>query len=142
MCIWGGGYAFEKWESRRLAAGLKQDIDYTDSPTSVGPIFLYIFYGAFDALWQGFSYWLIGTESNSTSRAAVLVGAYKTFQATGAAMAWRLNALGKSGMTQLAMDWGMCIGSLLIALPTVWTVSKHTEAEDEAGAEPVEHDLK
>ncbi|OCT55072.1 MFS transporter [Cladophialophora carrionii] len=126
MSIWGGGYAFQKWQDRRLAAGLKQDIDYTQGSLSTGPIFLYIFYGAYDALWQGFCYWLIGTESNSTSRAAILVGAYKTFQATGGAMAWRINALHKSPMTQLGMNWGLSIGALVIVVPTVWTVTTMT----------------
>ncbi|KIW97103.1 uncharacterized protein Z519_02495 [Cladophialophora bantiana CBS 173.52] len=126
MSIWGGGYAFQKWQDRRLAAGFKQDIDYTQGSVSTGPIFLYIFYGAYDALWQGFCYWLIGTESNSTSRAAILVGAYKTFQATGGAMAWRINALHKSPMTQLGMNWGLSMGALVIVLPTVWTVTAIT----------------
>lgn len=131
MGIWGGGYAFQKWEDRRWAQGLKQDIDYTDGSISAGPMMLYIFYGAYDALWQGFSYWLIGTVSNSSERTAILVGGYKTFQAVGGAMAWRINAEGKSAMTQLGMDWGLCIGSLLIVLPSVWTVSKSTDAEIE-----------
>lgn len=142
MAIWGGGYQFQKWEDARLAQGLKQDIDYTQGSISTGPMFLYIFYGAFDALWQGFSYWLIGTESNSTSRAAILVGLYKTMQATGGAMAWRVNATGKSGMTQLAMDWGLCVGSLIVVLPTVLTVSKKTHAEEEAGFLPSELEKK
>jgi MFS family permease len=126
MAIWGGGYAFQKWENRRQAAGLKQDIDYLQGSISTGPIFLYIFYGAYDSLWQGFCYWLIGTESNSTSRAAILVGAYKTFQATGGAMAWRVNALKVAPMSQLAMNWGLSTGSLIIVLPTVWTVTQTT----------------
>ncbi|CAH0046883.1 unnamed protein product [Clonostachys solani] len=136
MAIWGGGYAFELWHEERMAQGLKQDIDYTQGRLSAGPIFLYIFYGAYDALWQGFAYWMIGTESNSAGRAAVLVGAYKTFQATGGAMAWRINAQGASGRTQLGMDWGLCIGSLVLALPAVWTVSKSTPMEEEAGYTP------
>uniref|UniRef100_A0A8H7K240 Uncharacterized protein n=1 Tax=Bionectria ochroleuca TaxID=29856 RepID=A0A8H7K240_BIOOC len=136
MAVWGGGYAFELWHEERLAQGLKQDIDYTQGNLSTGPIFLYIFYGAYDALWQGFAYWMIGTESNSAGRAAVLVGAYKTFQATGGAMAWRINAQGVSGRTQLGMDWGLCIGALVIALPAVWTVSKSTPMEEEAGYTP------
>lgn len=136
MAIWGGGLAFENWHEDRMQQGHKQDIDYTEGSLSTGPIFLYIFYGAYDALWQGFSYWLIGTESNSTARAAVLVGAYKTFQATGGAMAWRVNAVGTSSRTQFAMDWGLCIGSLVISLPAVWTVSKHTAVEQEAGYTP------
>lgn len=133
MSIWGGGYAFQLWQNKRLAKGLKQDIDYKQGSLSTGPIFLYIFYGAYDALWQGFSYWLIGTESNSSARAAVLVGAYKTFQAAGGAMSWRVNAVGTSPDAQLGMNWGLCIGSLLIVLPTVWTVARTTAAEKEAG---------
>lgn len=136
MAIWGGGYAFELWHESRMAQGLKQDIDYSQGSLSTGPIFLYIFYGAYDAFWQGFAYWLIGTESNSAGRAAVLVGAYKTFQATGGAMAWRVNALGTSGRAQLGMNWGLCIGSLVVALPTVWTVSKSTSVDQEAGYIP------
>ncbi|KFH45999.1 Protein of unknown functionlike protein [Hapsidospora chrysogenum ATCC 11550] len=136
MAIWGGGYAFELWQEDRMARGMIQDIDFKQGSISTGPIFLYIFYGAYDALWQGFAYWLIGTESNSTGRAAVLVGAYKTFQATGGAMAWRVNAVGTSGRAQLGMNWGLCVGSLLIALPTVWTVSKKTTAEEESGYTP------
>jgi hypothetical protein len=129
MAIWGGGFAFQKWQNHRLAAGLKQDIDYMQGSLSAGPIFLYIFYGAYDALWQGFCYWLIGTESNSAARAAVLVGAYKTFQATGGAMAWRINALKVSAMSQLGMNWGLSIGALVIVLPTVWTVTQTTLLE-------------
>ncbi|EFX02636.1 major facilitator superfamily transporter [Grosmannia clavigera kw1407] len=136
MAIWGGGYAFQKWDNVRLAAGHKQDLDYTDGKVATGPIFLYIFYGLYDALWQGFCYWLIGTESNSTGRAAVLVGAYKTFQSAGGAFAWRINALHRSGMTQLAIDWGLCMGSLVIVLPTVLTVKTHTSIEQEAGFLP------
>ncbi|VUC35950.1 unnamed protein product [Clonostachys rosea] len=142
MAIWGGGYAFELWHEDRMSHGLKQDIDYTNGSVSAGPILLYIFYGAYDALWQGFAYWLIGTESNSTGRAAVLVGTYKTFQATGGAMAWRVNALGASGRTQLGMNWGLCIGALCVSLPAVWTVSKSTTVEEEADYTPPVKDEK
>lgn len=135
MAIWGGGYQFQKWQDDRLARGLESDIDYTQGSISTGPIFLYIFYGAYDALWQGYAYWLIGTESNSSARAAVLVGAYKSLQSAGGAMAWGVNSTGTSGMKQLAMDWGLCIGSLIVVLPAVLTVSQKTEVEDEAGAE-------
>ncbi|KAJ8123715.1 hypothetical protein ONZ43_g398 [Nemania bipapillata] len=141
LVIWGGGYAFQLWENKRIAAGHIQDIDYTEGNLSAGPIILYIFYGGYDALWQGFAYWLIGTESNSAARAAILVGAYKTFQAVGGAMAWRINALNTSALTQLGMNWGLCIGSLLIVLPTVWTVSNHTAVEAEAGYEGGEREI-
>ena len=141
MVIWGGGYQFQKWQNDRMAKGLKQDIDYMNGSAATGPIFLYIFYGAYDALWQGFAYWLIGTESNSASRAAVLVGAYKSMQAAGGAMAWRINAQHKTPFTQLGMNWGLCIGSLIVVLPTVWTVSKTTTAEDEQAVTHKETDM-
>ncbi|EAW07097.1 putative MFS transporter [Aspergillus clavatus NRRL 1] len=130
MGIWGGGYAFQRWSDRRMAHGLKQDIDYKQGGLSTGPIFLYIFYGAYDAFWQGFCYWLMGARSNSPAVAAILVGAYKTFQATGGAMAWRLNALDKPAMTQFAMDWGLCMGSLVVAIPSVLAVTLTSTAEE------------
>ncbi|EEA26296.1 hypothetical protein TMatcc_005438 [Talaromyces marneffei ATCC 18224] len=143
MAIWGGGYKFQVWSTHRLAQGLKQDIDYTNGSLSAGPIMLYIFYGAYDALWQSFCYWLIGAQSNSSARTAILVGAYKTFQSTGGAMAWRINALKKPAMTQFAMDWGLCIGSLLIVIPTVWAITSTNVGEDDVVAEDeVKEDLK
>ncbi|KAL3485144.1 hypothetical protein BJX62DRAFT_217658 [Aspergillus germanicus] len=128
MTIWGGGYAFQKWSTARMARGLKQDIDFSQGSLATGPIFLYIFYGAFDAFWQSYCYWLVGTRSNSPAVAAILVGAYKTFQSTGGAMAWRVNALGKPALTQFAMDWGLCMGGLVIALPSVLAVTKTSTA--------------
>ena len=123
MVICDGGYQFQRWYDHRMAQGLKHDIDYTDSHISVGPIFLYIFYGAFDAFWQGFCYWLMGAQSNSPTVTAVLVGAYKSFQAAGGAMAWPINALEKPAMSQFTMDWGLCMASLVVAIPTVLAVT-------------------
>ncbi|KAL2832739.1 major facilitator superfamily domain-containing protein [Aspergillus pseudoustus] len=137
MAIWGGGYAFQKWSDDRMVRGLKQDIDFSQSSAAAtGPIFLYIFYGAFDAFWQSYCYWLVGTRSNSPAVAAILVGAYKTFQSTGGAMAWRVNALGKPAMTQFAMDWGLCMGGLVIALPSVLAVTRTSTSTrvEEAGS--------
>jgi len=132
MAIWGGGYAFQVWENARLAKGLKQDIDFTQSKLVTGPTFLYIFYGMYDALWQGYCYWIIGATSNSPAVAAVLVGAYKTFQATGGAMAWRINALKVAALSQLGMNWGLSMGALVIAIPMVWTVSLTSDHENSA----------
>lgn len=48
-------------------------------------------------------------------------------------MAWRVNALHAPAFTQLGMNWGLCIGSLIIVLPSVWTVADRTTVEAEAG---------
>lgn len=142
MAIWGGGYQFQKWSDARLLQGFQQDIDYTQGNISVGPMFLYIFYGAFDAFWQSFCYWLVGAQSNSPAAAAVLVGAYKTFQSTGGAMAWRINAMQKPAMTQFAMNWGLCMGSLVIAIPTVLAITLTSEHEPTASDEKDYQDSK
>jgi hypothetical protein len=131
MAILGGGYDFQLWQNKRLAKGLKQDIDFNTPSIFVGPMFLYIFYGMYDALWQGFCYWIIGATRNSAGVAAVLVGAYKLFQATGGVMAWRINTLNCPALTQLKMNWGLSIGALLIAILMVWTVTETSTHVDE-----------
>lgn len=139
MAIWGGGYAFQKWSDRRSAMGHKQDIDYTQGGLSVGPIFLYIFYGGYDAIWQSFCYWLMGAQSNSPAVAAILVGAYKSLQAAGGAMAWRINAQKKPAMTQFAMNWGLCIGALFVAIPSVLAVTLTNVADPENSEDDEKH---
>lgn len=131
MIIWGGGLAFQRWEDKRLAAKLKQDIDYMQGSLSAGPIFLYMFYGGYDALWQGYAYWLMGAYSNNPAVTAILVGTYKAFQAAGGAMAWRINALHKSAMSQFAMDWGLCMAALIVVLPSMWMVNETNGEMDE-----------
>lgn len=57
MAIWGGGYAFAKTYTR---ADSEADDwvaeDWTDSGY-VGHMFLYIFYGFYDSIWQAYVYW-------------------------------------------------------------------------------------
>ena len=64
--IWGGGWAYQKNYTRaEVEAGLATPhnlsddyptMDWTDSGY-VGPMFLYIFYGMYDAIWQTCVYW-------------------------------------------------------------------------------------
>lgn len=57
MAIWGGGYAFQKTFTREeVAAKTLKTKDFTDSGY-VGPMFLYMFYGLYDAMWQTAVYW-------------------------------------------------------------------------------------
>lgn len=124
MAIWGGGYRFQLWDDMRLQKGLKQDIDYKAGSEYLGPMFLYFFYGAYDAFWQAFCYWIMGTRSRNPVVNAVVVGAYSALKPAGGAMAWRVNAEGVNAMTQFAMNWGITIGSLLVAIPTVLTIER------------------
>lgn len=53
MGIWGGGYAFQKQYTRETVTAT---MDWADSGY-VGPMFLYIFYGFYDAAFQTCAYW-------------------------------------------------------------------------------------
>lgn len=59
MAIWGGGYAFQKQYTRADTLGLGKQhtgVDFTEGKY-IGPMFLYMFYGFYDAAWQVTVYW-------------------------------------------------------------------------------------
>lgn len=70
--IWGGGYAFEKTYSGSSAIASTHHEDWTDSGY-VGHMFLYIFYGFYDAAWQATVYWY---EANYVFPSATLRSVY------------------------------------------------------------------
>ncbi|KAF9437025.1 hypothetical protein BGZ76_002226 [Entomortierella beljakovae] len=53
----------------------------------IGPFFLYVSYGVVDAMYQGYSYWLMGALTNDTNQAARFAGFYKFVQNLGAVLA-------------------------------------------------------
>lgn len=58
--VWGGGYAWQKKQATReevTAPGFRP-YDWTDGgELYIGPMFLYMFYGFYDAAWQTCIYW-------------------------------------------------------------------------------------
>ncbi|KAG6832737.1 hypothetical protein H0H87_000586 [Tephrocybe sp. NHM501043] len=118
--IWGGGLAFQRWED---AQGKTQWLDFSQAKLYVGPFWLYFFYGMFDAFWQGYCYWLMAALADSPHEAAKYVGLYKTFQATGGAVAWRINALKYKAITQLTINWALLGAALVIAIPAVLAIT-------------------
>ncbi|KIJ50116.1 hypothetical protein M422DRAFT_245919 [Sphaerobolus stellatus SS14] len=120
FAIYGGGFAFQKWADQRP----KSFLDFSDVSEFVGPCFLYICYGMYDALFQSLCYWTMGALSNDPYTIARYVTLYKTFQASGGAMAWRINALHKPAMTRCAMSWGLLAAALVIAFLALWTIKE------------------
>ena len=60
VSIWGGGYAYEKTYTRDDALnGTLKLWDWTDGGEYVGPMFLYFFYGFYDAVFQATVYWYV-----------------------------------------------------------------------------------
>lgn len=55
--VWGGGYAFQvRYNRKDTKPNNDNGYDWTSSGY-VGPMFLYIFYGFYDAAWQTCVYW-------------------------------------------------------------------------------------
>ncbi|KAI0900670.1 MFS general substrate transporter [Annulohypoxylon nitens] len=121
--IWGGGYAWQRQQPSRAVSSdpayesLK--IDWTDR-RFIGPMFLYIFYGFYDACWQTCIYWYMGALSNSGRRTANMAGFYKGLQSAGAAIFWRLDGLDVEYNTLFAATWAISAGSLLVAAPIIF----------------------
>ncbi|KAJ3462525.1 hypothetical protein FSOLCH5_014953 [Fusarium solani] len=125
FAIWGGGYAWQKDQTpREIAMDPKnedQKIDWEDgNKLFLGPMFLYFFYGFFDAAWQTCIYWYMGALSNSGRKTANFAGFYKGIQSAGAAIFWRLDGIKKPFDTIFGATWGCLAASLLIAAPVIF----------------------
>ena len=136
FAIWGGGYAWEHKQLTREEVTNKvaayEPIDWTDGgKLYIGPMFLYMFYGFYDACWQTCIYWYMGALSNSGRKAANLAGFYKGIQSAGAAVFWRLDGLKKPYETIFGATWGLLAGSLLIAAPLIVLRIKDTVSIEE-----------
>jgi len=128
MVIWGGGYAYEKTYTRDSKL---DPLDWTDSGY-VGPMFLYFFYGLYDALWQASVYWFMGALSNSGRRSANYVGFYKGIQSAGAAVMWSLDSRKTSFLAEFISNWVLLSVSLLIAAPVIFLkVKDHVTVEED-----------
>ncbi|KIW66408.1 hypothetical protein PV04_05744 [Phialophora macrospora] len=130
--IWGGGYDFQKGYTRESTLGDENFVpkDFTD-PGYVGPMFLYMFYGAYDSVWQTTSYWLMGSLTNNGRKLACFTGFYKGIQSAGGAISPQLDANNVSFMAQFATNWGLLAGSLVLASPVIWFKVKDTTDIDE-----------
>lgn len=56
-------------------------------------IWLYIFCGLMDSMWQTTAYWMMGAMSNDPAKLAHFTGLYKSIQSAGGAVAWRIDGL-------------------------------------------------
>ncbi|KAL8837166.1 MAG: hypothetical protein Q9170_002627 [Blastenia crenularia] len=134
MAIWGGGYAWQKQYTRaETSAEDYVKMDWTSSGY-VGPMFLYMFYGFYDAAWQTCVYWFMGALTNNGRKLANFAGFYKGIQSAGAAIIYRIDALKAPFMNEFASCWSLLAGSLLIALPLIVMKIKDTV--------PLEEDIK
>merc|ERR1712000_400781 len=137
MVIWGGGFAWQdKQVSRKVATSEEYQanslVDWTDGGEKfIGPMFLYFFYGFFDAVWQTCIYWYMGALSNSGRKAANLAGFYKGLQSAGACIYWGLDSSGMSYDLMFAVTWGLLGAALVIGAPVIFMRIKDTVTMEE-----------
>ncbi|KAL2012768.1 hypothetical protein VTN00DRAFT_293 [Thermoascus crustaceus] len=128
MGVWGGGYAFQKTFTRPMGE-LKNDWNKSGY---VGPMFLFMFYGFYDAAFQTCAYWFMGSLSNNSRKLANFAGFYKGIQSAGAAGTWRMDAEGTAYMTELASCWALLAFSLVVASPVVFfKIKDHVDIEED-----------
>jgi len=137
--IWA--YEYQKDYTRESLALIAPEdrIDFSEK-RYVGRVFLYIFLGILDAMWQTTVYWMMGAMSNDPNKLAYFTGFYKSIQSAGAAGAWRADAVLTPFMNVFASTWALCVAGLLFALPMIYLrVKEHTDLEDETVARMDEH---
>ncbi|KAF8641532.1 hypothetical protein AX16_009909 [Volvariella volvacea WC 439] len=106
-------------------------IDISDAGYA-GRIFLYIFCGLLDAMWQTTAYWLMGAMSNDPAKLANLTGLYKSIQSAGAAGVWRADGVPVPYMNIFVSTWVLLVAGLVFSLPMIHLrVKNHTTIEDE-----------
>lgn len=134
FAVWAGSYAMQRRYSRSFLPVEFADggMDFTAGSAFAGPCFLYIFSGFMDAVWQCFTYWVMGSVSNDLSTLAVLAGLYKSLQSAGAAVAFALDLHLVEYMTILGVTWGLCALGMVAAIPVMWTkIRNHTPEEED-----------
>ncbi|KAG0649064.1 unc93 [Hyphodiscus hymeniophilus] len=134
MAIWGGGYAYEKKYTRTVNSSGDANYVPTDWGTDgyVGVMFLYFFYGFYDAAWQASVYWFMGALSNSGRRSANYVGFYKGIQSAGAAVMWSLDSGKLSYKSEFISNWVLLSISLLCAAPVIFLkIKDHVTVEED-----------
>lgn len=75
---------------------------------------------------------LMGAISNSGRRSANMAGFYKGIQSAGAAVMWRIDghAFLTPYMDELASNWGLLCGSLVVAAPVIFLrIKDHVDLE-------------
>ncbi|KAF8639403.1 hypothetical protein AX17_001528 [Amanita inopinata Kibby_2008] len=134
--IWA--YFYQKHYTRESVK--QKERIHIGEPAYVGRIFLYIFCGLLDAMWQTTAYWLMGAMSNDPAKLAHFAGFYKSIQSAGAAGVWRADGIGLPFMNIFISTWVLLTAGLVIALPMIhYRVKEHTDFEDETLARMDEH---
>ncbi|KAF8133206.1 MFS general substrate transporter [Boletus edulis] len=137
--IWA--YFYQRTYTRQsVSPATNIDIYSSNYPAHV---WLMIFCGFLDSMWQTYAYWLMGAMSNNLSTLAVFTGFYKSLQSAGAAGVWRADGVGLPYINIFLSTWALTAAGMVFAFPMVYyRVRDHTEDEEGSEVERVQSDLK
>lgn len=113
--VWGLGWTVQKDYDRGLVLN---KMDWTDSGY-LGRVWLYIFYGITDSMWQTYAYWIMGMLADDPRELAPLVGFYKGFQSAGAAVIYRIDANQASYHAIFISSWCILGLALVFLIPLI-----------------------
>jgi hypothetical protein len=122
VAIWVGAVVIQQRFTREsvLVPGFVK-VDVFDSQYP-GLLIEYALFGLIDSMYQGFIYWLMGTMTNDTERAARYGGFYKTIQNASNAIANQLESQQIPYMTQLIIIFTLNVVGLVLSYVVSWTV--------------------
>ncbi|KAG1832618.1 major facilitator superfamily domain-containing protein [Suillus subalutaceus] len=128
--VWAYFYQKTYTRTEELAEGAYK-IDIYDS-NYAAHVWLMIFYGFLDSMWQTYAYWLMGAMSNDPAKLAVFTGFYKCMQSAGAASVWAADGASAPYMNIFLSTWCLTVAGMIFAAPMVYLrVTDHTDIEDE-----------
>jgi hypothetical protein len=129
IATWVGGIFFQRTFTIDMP---KPNHDFKEGASYVGPLFLYMFYGLNDAAWQTYIYWMMGAMSNDATVLSRYAGFYKCIQSCGAAISWRINAVGTPYMTELII----CFALLGLSVPGALFLAARIQDHSDEDLEP------
>ncbi|KAG9073368.1 hypothetical protein KI688_001163 [Linnemannia hyalina] len=129
IATWIGGIFFQRTYTIDMP---KLNHDFKEGSSYVGPLFLYMFFGLNDAAWQTYIYWMMGAMSNDATVLSRYAGFYKCIQSCGAAISWRINAVGTPYMTELII----CFALLGLSIPGALFLASRIQDYSDEDIEP------
>lgn len=132
VAIWGAALSVQLKFDRERGTFLKQlgneplqqDVS---GGTYAGELIIYALFGAVDAVYQGYCYWLMGALTNDTEKASRFGAFYKTIQNAFNAVSGQVDAHKVEYITELGIAWGLCVLGIIFAVPVVRSVADTTE---------------
>lgn len=141
IATWGGAISFQS--TIGPVKGFKS-YDMVDTTSEWIKFFiLYVMYGVSDAMFQGFSYWLMGSLSNDIHKVARYAGFYKFAQNIGGIFKGQLGNTKISntysgaaadsvsdGMGEVLVNIALIVVSIIFAAPVVFKAVTETTVEE------------